>query len=117
MCWARNVDYVLLIVFYAAYLFVMIAWICDVQSLTGTIEKEDPLTVRLLFEPSGRPLSDDGDYYTTEKDNICVVCGSSSSYVRKMIVPHEYRKYFPPALKDYMSHDVLLMCLVCHRWV
>lgn len=82
----------------------------------GEIECESPFTVRLLFEPSGRPMPD-ADYYTTVKENVCVVCGSTDSFVRKMIVPHDYRKYFPQDFKDHMSHDVLLMCLDCHRCV
>lgn len=80
----------------------------------GVIEKESPFTVQLLFEPSGRPMPD-ADYYTTVKDNVCVVCGSTESFVKKNIIPHDYRKYFPLELKDHMSHDVLLMCLLCHR--
>ena len=52
----------------------------------------DPLTVQLLFEPSGRP-SDAHNYYLNEKDNVCVVCGADRSYIRKNIIPREYRKY------------------------
>lgn len=36
-----------------------------------------------------------GDYYLIEKSNVCVVCGKEEGYVRKYIVPHEYRKHFP----------------------
>ena len=57
----------------------------------------------------------DADYYTTEKDNVCVVCGATEGVLRKMIIPHDYRKHFPQHFKDHMSHDVLLMCLDCHR--
>lgn len=80
----------------------------------GEVTCEDPFTVNLFFEPSGRPMPD-ADYYTTIKDNICVVCEGTESFVRKMIIPHDYRRYFPVELKDHMSHDVLLMCLDCHR--
>jgi hypothetical protein len=52
---------------------------------------EDPLTVKLRFEPSGRPKSE-ANYYCQAKRNICVVCGAGEAYVRKNIVPHEYRK-------------------------
>ena len=62
---------------------------------------DDPLTVQLLFEPSGRP-TEDQDYYLNEKDNVCVVCGSDESYIRKNIIPREYRKYVQ-----------LLSCLCC----
>lgn len=37
--------------------------------------------VRLLFEPSGRPDSNQ-DYYLTAKENLCVVCGRADSYIR-----------------------------------
>ena len=53
---------------------------------------DDPVTVQLLFEPSGRP-ADEQNYYINEKDNVCVVCGSDESYIRKNIIPREYRKY------------------------
>lgn len=75
---------------------------------------DNPLTVRLMFEPSGRAVDEVGQYYTQEKANRCVVCGSNKSYIRKNIVPREYRKHFPVVMKDHISHDVLLLCLDCH---
>lgn len=42
---------------------------------------EDPFIVKLKFEPSGRPESQQ-DYYLTAKENICVVCGRTESYIR-----------------------------------
>ncbi|KAJ7370831.1 Exonuclease 3'-5' domain-containing protein 2 [Desmophyllum pertusum] len=74
----------------------------------------EPYTVQLKFEPSGRPGSEDS-YYLNFKDNVCVVCGSDQSYMRKNIVPHDYRRYFPFVMKDHHSHDILLMCPECHR--
>lgn len=53
---------------------------------------DDPPTVQLEFEPSGTP-DDDRQYYLTEKENLCVVCGKGDSYIRKNVIPHEYRKY------------------------
>ncbi|XP_024131129.1 exonuclease 3'-5' domain-containing protein 2 isoform X2 [Oryzias melastigma] len=79
----------------------------------GVLQSEDPFVVRLLFEPSGRPESQH-DYYLTEKENLCVVCGKADSYIRKNIVPHEYRRHFPTELKDHNSHDILLLCTACH---
>ncbi len=52
---------------------------------------ENPLTIQLKFEPSGRPV-DENNYYIQDKKNVCVVCGKNDSYIRKNIVPHEYRK-------------------------
>jgi len=95
---------------------------CDIKKAEWYIKKnigvlvcEDPLTVRLKFEPSGRPEGKAGEYYMSVKPNICVVCGSEESYLRKNVVPHEYRRYFPAVMKDHQSHDVLLMCVRCHQ--
>ncbi|XP_076834519.1 exonuclease 3'-5' domain-containing protein 2 isoform X2 [Brachyhypopomus gauderio] len=79
----------------------------------GELVSEDPFIVRLLFEPSGRPDSQK-DYYLTAKENLCVVCGKADSYIRKNIVPHEYRRHFPAEMKDHNSHDILLLCTSCH---
>ncbi|XP_061699034.1 exonuclease 3'-5' domain-containing protein 2 isoform X2 [Syngnathoides biaculeatus] len=79
----------------------------------GALQSEDPFVVRLLFEPSGRPESQQ-DYYLTAKENLCVVCGRADSYIRKNIVPHEYRRHFPNEMKDHNSHDILLLCTSCH---
>ena len=51
---------------------------------------ESPPTFQLNFEPAEKP-GRDRDYYTEEKRNICVVCGSDKNCIRKNIVPHEYR--------------------------
>ncbi|XP_065674256.1 exonuclease 3'-5' domain-containing protein 2 [Hydra vulgaris] len=85
------------------------------QKGLGFIDCEEPFTVRLLFQPHYGTSSDDGEYYTTVKQNVCVVCGRSENLVRKMVVPHDYRKHFPVELKGHTSHDVLLLCLHCHR--
>lgn len=49
--------------------------------LGAVLQSEDPFVVRLLFEPSGRPDSQQ-DYYLTAKDNLCVVCGKADSCIR-----------------------------------
>ena len=61
----------------------------------GELVQEDPFTVKLKFEPSGRALGEVGKYYTQVKVNQCVVCGTTEKFVRKNVVPREYRKYFP----------------------
>ncbi|XP_070534607.1 exonuclease 3'-5' domain-containing protein 2-like [Ptychodera flava] len=80
----------------------------------GSVVSEEPLVVRLKFEPAGRPGSE-RNYYLKEKENQCVVCGANKSYIRKNIVPHEYRKHFPANLKEHSSHDVVLLCFTCHQ--
>ncbi|XP_068948259.1 exonuclease 3'-5' domain-containing protein 2-like isoform X2 [Petaurus breviceps papuanus] len=79
----------------------------------GELVSEDPFVVKLQFEPSGRPKSPK-DYYLMVKENLCVVCGKRESYIRKNVVPREYRRHFPIQMKDHNSHDVLLLCTSCH---
>ncbi|XP_047740326.1 exonuclease 3'-5' domain-containing protein 2-like [Hyalella azteca] len=83
----------------------------------GEVVQEDPLIVRLNFEPTGRPQKEgaDGYFYLNERQNVCVVCGKDESYIRKNVVPHEYRKYFPEILKSHQNHDVVLLCTECHQ--
>ncbi|XP_011165231.1 exonuclease 3'-5' domain-containing protein 2 [Solenopsis invicta] len=81
----------------------------------GKLVETDPYTVRLNFEPSGRALGEVGQYYTQVKLNQCVVCGSNEKFIRKNVVPREYRKYFPLVMKAHQSHDVLLLCPSCHE--
>lgn len=61
----------------------------------GEIVSENPFTVRLNFEPAGRAVGETGKYYKMAKENKCVVCGHDKEYVRKNVVPRDYRKYFP----------------------
>ena len=83
----------------------------------GLVVQHNPMVVRLNFEPAGRPRTkyEDEIYYVQERQNMCVVCGQKHSYIKKNVVPHEYRKYFPNVLKDYQSHDIVLLCIMCHR--
>lgn len=94
---------------------------CDARKAQWYLDKEiadkildNPLTVRLRFEPARRP-QEEMNFYKQEKQNICVVCGHDKNYIRKFVIPYEYRKYLPFALKDHSSHDVLLLCTSCHR--
>lgn len=98
--------------------------VCDPRKALWYVKKgkaevvsKDPLVIQLNFEPSGRPLADrdDGRFYLQERLNVCVVCGKDEVYIRKNIVPLEYRKHFPDILKNHQSHDVVLLCLECHK--
>lgn len=91
-----------------------VQWYID-KGLGRLVSRDDePVAVQLNFEPSNRPVLD-SQYYTQNKDNLCVVCNSRQSLVRKNVVPHEYRKYFPEIMKNHISHDILLLCLRCHQ--
>ncbi|KAM9989043.1 hypothetical protein ACTFIY_005103 [Dictyostelium cf. discoideum] len=77
------------------------------------IIKEEPLSIKLKFQPHGEGHSGD-DYYLAHKENICVVCGSTHKILRHSVVPHCYRQYLPEEIKSHSSHDVLLLCCDCH---
>lgn len=87
----------------------------------ATLISEDPFTVRLNFEPSGRTEQEkeaawvDDQYYCTNRENKCVVCGLNENFLRFHVVPTLYRSHFPDSLKSHRSHDVLLMCFDCHN--
>lgn len=94
---------------------------CDYKKARWYMDKglgneisEDPLIVRLNFEPAHRPILD-SQYYIQAKDNACVVCGSKESLLRKNVVPREYRRNFPDVMKHHISHDILLLCVQCHQ--
>jgi cation-transporting P-type ATPase D len=57
----------------------------------------------------------DDQYYATDRENKCVVCGGKENFSRFHIVPTLYRTHFPDALKSHRSHDVLLLCFECHN--
>ncbi|XP_028158918.1 exonuclease 3'-5' domain-containing protein 2 [Ostrinia furnacalis] len=86
-----------------------------VEKQIADVVKDDPLTVRLRFEPSGRANGSVGAYYKLTKENKCVVCGAGNIYIRKNVVPREYRKYFPEVMKEHSSHDVVPLCVPCHQ--
>ena len=79
---------------------------------------EDNRTIKLTFEPQGRGFSElefiDNKFYTVDRDNKCVVCGSTDKYLKYHIVPLLYREHFPNSFKSHRSHDVVLLCLNCH---
>ena len=56
------------------------------------------------------------DLFTKNRiENICVCCGASEQLQKHHVVPNEYRKNLPLELKEYLSHDILLMCVKCHH--
>ena len=63
----------------------------SMQCTYAEVVTENPPTIMTNFEPAGRP-GDEREYYLTEKENRCVVCGRMDSYIRKNVVPHEYRR-------------------------
>lgn len=79
----------------------------------GVQVKQDPLTVRLSFQPQVFDR-EDCKYYAGEKRNQCVVCGNVdiAALVKKYIVPHEYRKYMPGELTLNIIHCCSLRLII-----
>lgn len=55
------------------------------------IISESPPTLRLYFEPKGKP-QEDRKFYLAQKEDQCVVCGAKQQFNRKHVIPLEYRK-------------------------
>lgn len=82
----------------------------DLVDIVGT----DPPTLRFKYEPNG-PGHIDDPYYLTEKINQCVVCGCDNHLTRHHVIPKTFRVLFPNNVKDHSYHDILLLCMSCHR--
>tara|TARA_R110000824_G_scaffold218435_1_gene405030 strand:- start:5020 stop:5802 length:783 start_codon:yes stop_codon:yes gene_type:complete len=83
------------------------------RNLAEVIE-EDPLTIKLNFEPKGK--GENHDLLLIPRKNLCVVCGTEDLNVltRHHIVPYEYRKYFPEKEKSNNSAFIVPICRKCH---
>lgn len=75
--------------------------------------QESPLIIKLKFVPKGNGKCDD-PYYLEAKENICVCCGVDSNLTKHHCIPRCFRIYFPMEYKSHRSHDVVLLCAVCH---
>ena len=101
---------------------------CDKKKINWYLDRnlavkinDDPLTIKLTFEPSGRGVTAfdgekfDDEFYVEYRINQCVVCGKEENYLRFQIIPSEYRMYFPEKYKAHRSHDVLLLWFDCNE--
>jgi hypothetical protein len=79
-------------------------------------EKISDKKIKLLFNPNGL-----GHYFDKERNipvkNHCVVCGCDDvKWLSKHhTVPECFRKHFPLKWKSYRSHEILFVCVECHR--
>lgn len=82
---------------------------CDSKKANWYIErglaeiiKQQPLTIKLNFEPNGRKNGENGQkphhdiyddaFYVVDRENKCVVCGSKKDYSRYHVIPALYRQ-------------------------
>jgi len=77
---------------------------------------QNPLTIKLNFEPAKRSRPDEM-FYVTHKKNVCVVCEHSvlEDLTKHHIVPYCFRQHFPDRYKSRNHHDVVILCEKCHR--
>jgi hypothetical protein len=83
------------------------------QNGLADIVAENPTTIRLRFEPSGRtgvedPLLMDG------KPNICVVCGTPDNLTRHHIIPYSFIRHMQIEYKVDIIRDIFPCCEQCH---
>ena len=96
---------------------------------------DDQTAIRLNFEPKNAvntvddavnntegttPPSFDGEsaddvvYLKSNKMNRCCCCGVDKHIRRHYVVPHAFRKHFPPQFKSHLSSDIVILCGSCH---
>ena len=72
-----------------------------------------PFTIRLNSQPKGRGHAGD-EYYLSDKENKCVVCGKSDGINKHHVIPRTFRRQMPERYKSRTSHDVVVLCIGCH---
>lgn len=74
---------------------------------------DNPITIRLRFEPSGRRGLDDP--LTIEgKPNFCVVCCTTENLTRHHIVPYSFIRHMSIDCKMDVMKDIYPLCRPCH---
>lgn len=84
------------------------------QNGLADVVSENPTTIRLRFEPSGRCGIND-PLLMTGKPNICVVCGSDENLTRHHIIPYSFIKYMQIEYKVDIIRDIFPCCDRCHH--
>ncbi|KAM3135186.1 hypothetical protein pb186bvf_012651 [Paramecium bursaria] len=93
---------------------------CDRKKLQWYIshdlaQKVDENTIRLNFKPQAEYDEKEMNFYNTERQSMCVVCGVQENYLKYQIVPYIYKHHFPVGFKSHRAHDVVLLCTRCHE--
>lgn len=99
-----------------------IMFYCDAQKVLWYLNRDivdivsqDPPVVRFTFVPAGSGNRDGDKFYISRKENRCVVCGSEEDLSRHHVMPIMFRRHMPDEVKSRNHHDVLLLCVPCHR--
>jgi len=88
-------------------------WYLD-RNLADIVDN-DPLTIKLNFEPNGR--GEKSKHLKSIRENKCVVCGEEDIEVltKHHLIPYEYRRYFAEEQKSHNSCYVVPICMKCHE--
>lgn len=65
---------------------------------------------QLNFKANGN-----GSGFIIEKNNVCVVCGSTNKLTKHHIVPKRFRKYLHEEYKSRNSFDIVALCETHHH--
>lgn len=74
---------------------------------------DDPPTIRLRFEPSGRDGIDD-PLLLDGKPNVCVACGATDNLTRHHIIPYCFIRHMDAKYRMDIIRDILPLCRDCH---
>lgn len=85
-----------------------------IQNGLADIVSENPTTIRLRFEPSGRSGLKD-PLMMAGKPNICVVCGTTEKLTRHHIIPYSFVKHMKIEYKVDIIRDIYPCCESCHH--
>ncbi len=70
-------------------------------------------TFQLFFAPKGHGNAGD-EYYLSNRESMCCVCGVTKNLTRHHVVPYGYRRHLPLEYKSRSSHDIMTLCDTCH---
>lgn len=78
----------------------------------------EPAAIKLFEVPETLAVQPESEelqqFYLSNLDNACVVCGAKASFRRFHVIPHAFRRHFPNWYFSHRGHDSLLMCENCH---
>lgn len=93
---------------------------CDSDKLRWYLKKNlaellpgEENSIRLLFTPKGNGFINNA-FFLQDRDNRCVVCGTTNDLSRHHVVPYSYRIHFPLHIRQHNYHDIMPVCVSCH---
>ncbi|XP_071089719.1 exonuclease 3'-5' domain-containing protein 2-like [Haliotis cracherodii] len=99
---------------------------CDIFKAEWYLEKnlgrkisDDPFIVQLKYELEMTNEDEVHDnLYEDNEDTVamCVVCGRTHAFIKKYVIPTEYKRYFHRVLKSARrSQNILILCPDCYQ--